>query len=198
MAETIFRSWWERLRGSLHPRPCPWRFAWLLDLPFRPTPGKVLGAFDLRAGERVLEIGPGTGFYAIHAARRVGPDGAFFALDIQLPMLLELRRRNEKAGGAPMKLLQASAAEIPLAAGSLDHVYLTAVLGEIPDRPAALAEIRRVLRPGGQLSLSEQLPDPDYVSLATLRRELPPHGFVEERSDGRWTLTSTWRIGNPT
>lgn len=198
MAENLLRAWWRKLRGTLDPKPCPWRWAWVLDLPLRPPPEKVLGAFRLAPGERVLEIGPGTGFYAIHAAPRVGPDGAFFALDLQLPMLLELRRRNARARGAPMRLLQASATEIPLASSSLDHVYLTAVLGEIPDRPAAMAEIRRVLRPGGRLSVSEQLPDPDYVSLATLRRELPPHGFVEERSDGRWTLTSTWRIGNPT
>jgi ubiquinone/menaquinone biosynthesis C-methylase UbiE len=161
------------------------------------APAKILGAFELGVGERVLEIGPGTGFYAIHAAPRVGPEGTFFALDIQLPMLLELKRRNARADGAPMKLVTASAAEIPLRTGSLDHVYLTAVLGEIPDRPVALAEIRRVLRPGGRLSVSEQLPDPDYVTLRRLRRELAPLGFVEERSRGWWVYTATWRAGAP-
>lgn len=197
MAENLLRAWWDRLRGTLQPRPCPWSFAWVLDLPFRAwhaPPSKILGAFDLKAGQRVLEIGPGTGFYAIHAAPLVGPEGAFLALDIQLPMLLELRRRNQKANGAPMKLLQASATEIPLGTASLDHAYLTAVLGEIPDRPAALREIRRVLRPGGRLSVSEQLPDPDYVTLGTLRRELTELGFVEDRSHGWWTYTSTWRM----
>ncbi len=93
-----------------------------------------------------------------------------------------------------MLLVQASASEIPLLTGSVDHVFLTAVLGEIPNRPEALAEIRRVLREGGRLSVSEQLPDPDYVPLGTLRRELAPLGLVEERSRGWWTYTSTWTV----
>ncbi len=94
----------------------------------------------------------------------------------------------------PVLLVQASAVEIPILTGSVDHVFLTAVLGEIPDRPRALAEIRRVLREGGRLSVSEQLPDPDYVALRTLRRELAPLGFVEDRSRGWWTYTSTWTV----
>ncbi len=49
-----------------------------------------------------------------------------------------------------------------------------------------------MLRPGGRLSVSEQLPDPDYVTLPTLRRELAPLGFVELESRGRWVYTSTW------
>ncbi len=195
MAETVIRAWWERLRGRLLARPCPYRFAWVLDLPMRrwhAGPEKILAAFGLEAGERILEIGPGTGYYAIDAARIVAREGAFFGLDIQLPMLLELRRRNAQAGGTPMHLVQASADRLPIRAGSLDRVYLTAVLGEIPDRPAALREVRRVLRPGGRLSVSEQLPDPDYVSLGTLRRELAPLGFVRETSRGWWVHTSTW------
>ena len=133
MAENLIRAWWVRLRRSLRARPCPYRFAWLLDVPIRAWhagPGKIVGAFGLAAGERVLEIGPGTGYYSIHAAQVVGEEGAFLGLDIQLPMLLELRRRNAEAGGIPMQLVQASAAGIPILSRSLDHVFLTAVLGE--------------------------------------------------------------------
>ncbi len=196
MAENLTRAWWARLRGKLGAKPCPYRFAWVLDMPMRAWhagPEKIVGAFGLEAGEKVLEIGAGTGYYSLYAARIVGRGGEFLALDIQLPMLLELRRRNLKTGGIPMQLVQASAAGIPVRTGSLDHVFLTAVLGEIPDRPLALQEIRRVLRQGGRLSVSEQLPDPDYVALRTLRRELMPLGFVEQRSRGWWTYTSTWR-----
>ncbi len=195
MAEDLIRSCWARLRGKLGAKPCPYRFAWVLDLPMRAWhagPEKIVGAFGLEAGERILEIGPGTGYYSIHASRLVGRDGAFIGLDIQLPMLLELRRRNAAADGMPMQLVQASAEAMPVLTGSLDHVFLTAVLGEIPDRPTALAEIRRVLREGGRLSVSEQLPDPDYIALRTLRRELTPLGFVEQQSRGWWAYTSTW------
>ncbi|MDH3524322.1 MAG: methyltransferase domain-containing protein [Acidobacteriota bacterium] len=197
MAENLIPAWWARLRGKLGARPCPYRFAWALDLPMRAwhaSPAKILGAFGLEPGERVLEIGPGTGYYSLPASRLVGAEGALVALDIQLAMLLELRRRNAAADGMPVLVVQASAVEIPILTGSVDHVFLTTVLGEIPDRPRALAEIRRVLRRGGRLSVSEQLPDPDYVALGTLRRELAPLGFVEERSRGWWTYTSTWTV----
>ena len=197
VAENLIRGWWARLRGQLGAKPCPYRFAWVLDMPMRAWhagPAKILGAFGLEPGEKVLEIGPGTGYYSICAARAVGSEGAFVALDIQLPMLLELRRRNEEADGSPVLLVQASASEIPLLTGSVDHVFLTAVLGEIPNRLKALLEMRRVLREGGRLSVSEQLPDPDYVPLGTLRRELAPLGLVEERSRGWWTYTSTWTV----
>lgn len=198
MAEKLIRSWWARLRGKLGAKPCPYRFAWVLDLPVRAWwagPEKIVCSFGLQPGQRVLEIGPGTGYYSIDASRLVGPEGSLVALDIQFPMLLELRRRACKAGSGPMRFVQANAQEMPIRTAALDQVFLTAVLGEIPNRPAALAEIRRVLRPGGRLSLSEQLPDPDYVTLRTLRRELTPLGFVEVRSRGWWVCTSTWVAG---
>jgi ubiquinone/menaquinone biosynthesis C-methylase UbiE len=72
-------------------------------------------------------------------------------------------------------------------------VYLITVLGELPDRAAALAEVRRVLRPGGRLSVSEQLPDPDYITPRALRSELSTAGFIEDSTRGLVVYTSTWR-----
>jgi len=66
------------------------------------------------------------------------------------------------------------------------------VLGGIPDRDVALAEIRRVLRGGGRLSVSEQFPDPDFVTRHGLRRELTARGFAEEKTRGWLFYTSTW------
>ena len=63
MAENLIRAWWARLRGQLGAKPCPYRFAWVLDMPMRAWhagPAKILGAFGLEPGEKVLEIGPGT------------------------------------------------------------------------------------------------------------------------------------------
>ena len=152
---------------------------------------RILGAFGLRAGERALEIGPGTGFYSLGAARRLGPSGRLICLDIQPEMLRETRRRIAGAHlGADF--VQADACALPLRSASLDHVYLITVLGEVPDRRAALAEIKRVLRPAGHLSISEQFPDPDFVTRRTLRRELRAAGFVGEATKGRLVYTSTW------
>ena len=86
---------------------------------------------------------------------------------------------------------------MPLRSGSVDHVLLITVFGEIPARAGALQEVKRVLRPGGRLSVSEQFPDPDFVTVKTLRRELTAAGFVEERTNGRLWYTSTWSPGAP-
>jgi ubiquinone/menaquinone biosynthesis C-methylase UbiE len=75
----------------------------------------------------------------------------------------------------------------------LDHVFFIAVLGEVPDHARALAEVHRVLRPGGRLSVAELLPDPDFVTKTTLRRELTAASFAEESTRGHLFYTSTWR-----
>ena len=194
MAESILYAWWERLRGRLQARPCPYSLAPALEVPGRrlvASPERVLAAFGVGQGERVLEIGPGTGFYSVEAARRVGASGQLICLDIQDGMLRESRRRLEVAG-LTAGFVRADARTLPLRSASLDHVYLITVLGEIPDRGAALREIRRVLRRGGHLSVSEQFPDPDFVTRRTLCRELKEAGFTEERTRGHLIYTSTW------
>jgi ubiquinone/menaquinone biosynthesis C-methylase UbiE len=196
MAEgALIRAWWDRVRGRLQPMPCPFSQAASLEMSGRnlvAAPERILGAFGLGAGERVLEIGPGIGFYSVEARRRVGPSGRLVCLDVQREMLQATRRRLE-AGGLGGSFVQASAVALPLRAACVDHVFLVTVLGEIPDRPRALAEIRRVLRVGGRLSVSEQFPDPDFVTRGALRRELGGAGFVEERTRGWLWYTSTWR-----
>ena len=194
MAESILSAWWERLRGRLQPKPCPYSLAPALEVPGRRLvagPERVLSAVGIRTGDTVLEIGPGTGFYSVEAARRVAPSGRLICLDIQREMLLETRRRVV-AAALRADFVCADAGTLPLRSASVDKVYLITVLGEIPDRQVALQEIRRVLRPGGQLSVSEQFPDPDFITRRTLRRELGAAGFVETRTRGHLFYTSTW------
>lgn len=196
MAEaSLLRAWWDRFRGRLAPVPCPFEGASVLETPGRSwiaSPNKILGAFDLSAGERVLEIGPGIGYYSVEASRRVGSSGSLICLDVQRDMLKETRRRLIEAGCTTAGFLRASAEALPLVSASLDRVFLITVLGEIPDRCKALQEIHRVLRPEGRLSVSEQLPDPDYLTRATLRRELTEAGFGEVATRGHLVYTSTW------
>jgi ubiquinone/menaquinone biosynthesis C-methylase UbiE len=106
-------------------------------------------------------------------------------------MLRETQRRVAAASLAA-DFVQGDACKLPLRGATMDHVYFITVFGEIPDRRAALAEIKRILRPGGRLSISEQFPDPDFITRHTLRRELRAAGFVEETTSGRLVYTSTW------
>ncbi len=195
--DSLIVAWWKRLTGTLRPAPFPYDQAAILHAPGRSWvagPRRILGAFGFARGESVLEIGPGTGFYSIEAARRVGDTGRLICLDVQSAMLVETRRRIT-AAGLRAGFVRASGTRLPLRSACLDHIYLVAVLGELPDRAAALLEFRRVLRPGGRLSVSEQLPDPDYITRRALRRELSAAGFIEERTRGALMYTSTWRSG---
>lgn len=196
MADSMIRSWWERLRGRLRPSPCPFSQARLLEMPlraWRAGPKRILRTFALRPGERVLEIGPGIGYYSIEATRMVGDGGSLVCLDIQSEMLEAVRRKAVDRAGCPVFLLRADALRLPLRSRSVDRVILITVLGELPDRRLGLAEIGRVLRPGGRLSVSEQFPDPDFVPLGALRRDLSAAGFVEESTRGLLVYASTWR-----
>ena len=78
MAESLLRAWWVRFRGRLEPGPCPYSDASVLDMPLRAlvaSPERVLTDFGIGAGARVLEVGPGVGYYSVEAARRVGTSG---------------------------------------------------------------------------------------------------------------------------
>jgi len=194
VADSIIGAWWDRLRGRLQPRPCPCSLAAWLDAPGRRLVAgaeRVLGDFGIGPGQTVVEIGPGTGFYSVEAARRIGSSGRLLCVDLQRQML-EVARGRADAAGLRAHFVVANATALPLRSDLADHVFLVTVLGEISERPHALAEMKRVLRRGGRLSVCEQFPDPDFVTRASLRKELSAAGFVEERTRGWLFYRSTW------
>ncbi len=146
--------------------------------------GPTLRFFRIKLGDTVLELGPGPGYYTIDAARLVGPQGRVVSIDIQPGMVevLAERLRSERADRA--RPIVGDATRLPLADDSIDAAFLVFVLGEIPDRPAALAELRRVLKPGGVLSLVETLTDSDYQLEASAVDLCRAFGFTEL---DRWT-----------
>ena len=81
---------------------------------------------------------------------------------------------------------QGDATDLPFEDGSVDAIVLTAVLGEIPDRAAALAEVRRVLRPGGRLVVGELFGDPHFTTRASLGRLGAEAGLVLGERSGNW------------
>lgn len=139
-------------------------------------PERTVALFGLRPGDRVLELGPGPGYFTPFASHAVGPDGRVLCVDLQPEMLAILRSRLDSTR-ANVRLAAGDATRLPLATRSLDGAFLVAVLGEVPDRRQALIELRRVLRPGGTLAICETLTDPDYVFERTLRRLAWETGF---------------------
>ena len=111
----------------------------------------VLGALGLSPGERVVDIGTGPGLLAAEVAAAVGPDGLVCGIDISDSMLVLARARITRPNSARMEFRQAGADRLPYAQASFDVAVATQVLEYVKDVPGALAEIARVLRPGGRV-----------------------------------------------
>lgn len=140
---------------------------------------ELLQVFRVRPGDTVLELGPGPGYFSIEASGVVGPSGRVLCIDIQRGMISVLAQRLREAPAPNAHALVGDATSIPLADGSVDAAFLVTVLGEIQDRPGALIELRRVLKPGGVLSVMEGMNDPDYQLEASVRDLCRATGFRE-------------------
>jgi len=185
-----------RLAARLgHASPCPAALSCLVDNPLRRRYLRpVLDRIGIRPGERVLELGPGPGAFTVAAAERAGPGGRLVAVDIQSQMIAQVERRVRAAGLANVEAHVAGAHALPLEDASVDRAFLITVLPEIPDRGRALAELHRVLRPGGILSVTEEFTDPDYLFLEETIRLVEAAGFrLEERFGNLWVYTANFR-----
>jgi ubiquinone/menaquinone biosynthesis C-methylase UbiE len=160
----IWLGW--RLASHRRALPCPASLASLLENPLTARyHATVVSHLELSAGLRVLDAGCGPGLLTTVLASAVGPGGRVLALDIQPEMIAKARARAEAAGLANVDFLVAPLGAGRLPQGEFDRALLVTVLGEIPDKVAALREIRSSLKPGGFLSVTEVLPDPHYQSL---------------------------------
>jgi len=174
--------------------PIPPLAARLLDNPLRwlvdPAP-PILDFMGVGEGMRVLEIGPGGGTLALAAARRAGPRGRVVALDVQPAVARALARRFAREGVDNARVVVAAAGALPFAAGAFDRANMLGVLGEVPDKVAVLAEVRRVIRDGGLLTVGEFLLDPDYPRRRTVLQWCSRAGLAVVAARGgfvRYTL----------
>jgi SAM-dependent methyltransferase len=174
--------------------PCPSLTAWMVDNPLlRGWTRITLDRLDLRTGQRILEIGPGPGRLLIPAAQRVLPGGEAVGIDIQSGMIERLRMRADQAGITNLKAILGDATEPHVPEGSFDLAFLCTVLGEIPDRAAALGQCHRALKPGGVLSITEIIGDPHYQSRTTVKRLAEEAGFRLLSIQGRfWFYTANF------
>jgi ubiquinone/menaquinone biosynthesis C-methylase UbiE len=172
--------WWRK-----NPSACPYSQRFWVEAP-HPfiTRARLREILTPGPGERILEVGPGTGYYTLDVAEWVKPDGEVEILDLQREMLDHTMRRAGERGLANVTPTQADATALPYEDGSFDAAFLVTVLGEIPDQDAALRELARVLKPGGRLVVGELLGDPHYVRLAPLRLRASGAGLTYERRVG--------------
>jgi len=172
--------WWRK-----NPSACPYNQRFWVQAPHPGiTRERLRRVLEPASGERVLEIGPGTGYYTLELAEWVGPEGSVEILDVQQQMLDHTMHRAREQGLQNINPTNADARQLPYDDDSFDAAVLVTVLGEIPDQEAALREIARVLRPGGRLIVGELFGDPHMVTTGALRQHCEAAGLRFERRVG--------------
>ena len=117
--------------------------------------GNPTAVADLHEGEVVLDLGSGGGIDVILSAKRVGPTGTAYGLDMTDEMLALARTNAADAGVTNVHFLKGVIEQIPLPAGSVDVVISNCVINLSVDKPAVVTEIARVLKPGGRIGISD-------------------------------------------
>jgi arsenite methyltransferase len=132
--------------------------------------GNPVAVADLRAGERVLDLGSGGGIDVLLSARRVGPEGFAYGVDMTEEML-ELARRNAEAAGAiNVEFRKGTIEDLPLPDATVDVVISNCVINLSVDKPRVLAEMFRVLVPGGRIGISDVVAEDHLTSAERAER----------------------------
>jgi len=172
--------WWRT-----HPSACPYSQRFWVEAPHPfVTRARLREILEPRPGERLLEVGPGTGYYSLPVAEWLSPGGTLDIVDVQQEMLDHTLRRARDQGIANIAPRLADARELPFGDDSFDGAYLVTVLGEIPDQDVALRELKRVTRPGGRIVVGELFGDPHMVTHSALARRAGEAGLRVERKLG--------------
>jgi ubiquinone/menaquinone biosynthesis C-methylase UbiE len=184
--------WWRK-----NPSACPYSQRFWVEAPHPLiTRSRLRALLRPRLAERILEVGVGTGYYSLDLAEWVGPSGRVELFDLQREMLDHVMERAEKRRLTNLVPTQGDATDLPYDDDSMDAVVLTAVLGEIADREAAIREIARVLRPGGRLIVGELFGDPHFTTPRTVEGLGTDAGLMLEERSGPW-MGSFSRLAKP-
>lgn len=185
-----------RFASRRYEIPCPVWMKGLLDPQFSgkasPRTLKSIRHLDLRQGMNVLDAGCGPGRLTIPIAEMVGSHGEVTAMDLQEGMLHEVQKRAHATNLTNIRFFQAGIGQGRLEHDRFDRAVLITVIGEIPDREAALREIFAALRPGGILLVEETVRDPHFQTRSTILRLAGAAGFIEKEFFGNYfsyTLT---------
>ena len=132
--------------------------------------GNPTAVADLHTGETVLDLGSGAGIDVLLSARRVGPNGFVYGIDMTDEMLALARTHQEEAGATNVEFRKGVIEDIPLEDASVDVVISNCVVNLSTNKPAVLKEMYRVLRPGGRIGIADVVADDELSDTERLER----------------------------
>jgi arsenite methyltransferase len=132
--------------------------------------GNPMAVAELRAGERVLDLGSGGGIDVLLSARRVGETGFVYGVDMTDEMLHLARANATRAGATNVEFIKGTIEEVPLADAAVDVVISNCVISLSTDKPRVLAEMFRVLTPGGRIGVSDVVAEDHLTPLMRAER----------------------------
>lgn len=164
-------------------------------------PKELLKEAGLKAGDTVLDFGVGTGFFAVSALEIIGENGKLFGTDISKDMLEYTKERTENFSN--VELILSDENEIPVKEKNVAFAMMAFVLHELPNKEKVLSQIKRILKPGGELliidwsteNIKKGPPVNDRISLENASKLLKETGFSvkteKEKDFGFYYITST-------
>ncbi len=132
--------------------------------------GNPTAVADLNPGETVLDLGSGAGIDVLLSARRVGPAGFAYGVDMTDEMLDLARKHQKEAGATNVEFRKGTIEDLPLDSGTVDVVISNCVINLSADKDAVLAEMYRVLRPGGRIGVADVVAEDSLSPAERLER----------------------------
>jgi ubiquinone/menaquinone biosynthesis C-methylase UbiE len=157
----------------------PSQFAFTLLIPLRNiilSPRVLIQRLGLKKNSVVLELGPGPGYFSVKVAEAL-PEGKLCLADIQQEMLDYAKKRLGRRKIRNVEYHLCNGTDLPFDDNQFDVIFMVTVLGEIENKQQYLKEFKRILKPGGILSISEQAGDPDKLEKHEIEELLDGHGF---------------------
>ena len=159
--------------------------------------GNPTAVADLHPGETVLDLGSGGGIDVLLSAKRVGPTGKVYGLDMTEEMLALAIKNRDEAGATNVEFLKGYIEDIPLPANTVDVVISNCVINLSTDKSRVLAEMHRVLRPGGRIGISDVVADNELTASQRAERE-PTSAVSQARCRSRSTKRASGALGSRT